>query len=226
MTATHNPPRRTRKTSRCTARRRQLPRLGWGWAIPALAVIGIARTWPIWTALAVALVATAAIVRAIRPRRFNHLWHGLDWIAEHRRTLPRPGHGTRTLSTFQRLTPAGFEAAIAELALEDRDHVATATTVGGSNDRGADVLIHLNDGRRILVQCKRYRNGNNVGSEDVQKTNGTYRDIHHCHQAVIVTTASYTRAAHDTNARLPYSIRLVDGPQIVAWANGGTPPWA
>jgi hypothetical protein len=55
---------------------------------------------------------------------------------------------------------------------------------------------------------------------------GVYRDIHHCHAAVIVTTAGYTRSAADTNAMLHQPIRLIDGPQLEAWANGGRPPWA
>lgn len=216
MTATHTQPRHTTRT-----RRRRLPRLGWGWAGVAIVILGAVRTWPIWTALAISLPAGAVIVRAIRPRRLNRLWGLLDRAAARRRTLPNRG---RTLDTFQHMRPDQFEHAIAELA-QEHPTVHRAHVVGGANDRGADVLVDLKDGRRILIQCKRYRNGNNVTSEDVQKTNGTYRDIHHCDQAVIVTTARFTWSAIETNAMLPQQIRLIDGGALVLWANGGPTPW-
>jgi hypothetical protein len=130
-----------------------------------------------------------------------------------------------TLQNFHRMTPADFEHAIAALAREDH-RVHTAHRVGGANDRGADVLVHLHDGRRILIQCKHHQPGNNVSSGVVQTINGVYRDLHHCHHAVIVTTAAFTRAAHETNNRLPYAIRLIDGTALTSWANGHTPaPW-
>jgi restriction system protein len=122
------------------------------------------------------------------------------------------------------MTPARFEQAIAELAQKDPD-VLQAIAVGQANDRGLDVHVHLTDGRRILIQCKKYRDGNNVGSETIQTINGVYRDIHHCHQAVIVTTAGFTRAAVETNTMLPQPIRLIDGHGLITWANGGHAPW-
>jgi restriction system protein len=218
--------RRTRRTPtrRPSTRRRRLPNLGWWWTAIALTVIAVARTWPWQTAAATVLLAATLIARAIRPRRLARIWQGLAWISARRRILPRPGHGTRTLSTFLNLTPYGFEQAITELALED-PRVHTAHRVGGANDRGADVLVHLRDGRRILIQCKHHQPGNNVGSPVIQTTNGVYRDIHHCHAAVIVTTAGFTPAAYDTNTRLPHPIRLIDGPALTTWANGGQPPW-
>lgn len=216
MAATHTAPRHTKR-----ARRRQLPRLGWGWAVIAVVAIAVVRTWPYWTALTVTLLATVLIVRAIRPRQLRRLWNLLDRITARRRHLP--AHA-RTLHTFQNMRPGEFEQAIAELAAE-HPTVHRAHVVGGANDRGADVLVHLNDGRRILIQCKRYRTGNNVGSETVQTINGVYRDIHHCHTAAIVTTAGFTRSAIETNARLPQQIRLIDGGALVLWANGGHAPW-
>ncbi|MCX4885878.1 restriction endonuclease [Streptomyces sp. NBC_00847] len=221
MTYTQPAPRRTRKTS--TRRRTlRLPQLGWGWLGVTLALFVIAKTWPIYTGLAVALIAVGFIVAARRPAWLQRAAHRLPAIDFHRPSIPN--RGRRTLDAFQRMTPARFEQAIAELALED-PYVHSAQAVGQANDRGMDVLVHLNDGRRILVQCKKYRHGNNVGSETIQTINGVYRDIHGCHQAVIVTTAKFTGSAKDTNARLPYPIRLIDGTALTAWANGGTPPW-
>lgn len=223
MTATHPAARRTRKTSPRTHYQRRLPRLGWWWLVVALIAAVIAKNHPYWTGLAVVLLAAGLILRAIRPARLARLWHLLDRAAEHRRALPVNAHH-RTIDTFQRMTPGHFEHAIAELALED-PRVHSAQAVGQTNDRGADVIVQFSDGGRVMIQCKRYRNGNNVGSEDVQKTNGTYRDIHGCHAAVIVTTAGYTRAAYDTNAMLPQPIRLIDGPALQHWATTGQAPW-
>lgn len=221
--------RRTRKTRPQTSRHPRawrLPHLGWGWLLTALILLGVAKTWPLYTALAVGLIATAAVLAVVRPRRLTPLINRATAITDaiNARRSPLPAPGRRTIAAFQRMRPDQFETAIAALCHE-HPTVHTATRVGAANDRGADVIAHLYDGRRILIQCKRYRDGNNVGSETVQTINGVYRDIHHCHQAVIVTTAGFTRSAYDTNARLPHGIRLIDGHALEQWANGGHAPW-
>ncbi|MGW2384419.1 restriction endonuclease [Streptomyces sp. NPDC001658] len=222
MAATHTPARRPRKTV-TRHRRLRLPRLGWGWAALALTAIAVARTWPLYTALAVALTAALLILLVVRPRRLAPILDRVSRIRLTRSPLPAPGR--RTLNAFQRMRPDQFEHAIAGLARE-APGVIDARVVGQTGDRGADVLVQHADGRRILIQCKRYRTGNNVGSDTVQTTNGVYRDIHHCHQAAIVTTSGFTQAAYDTNALLPQQIRLVDGTALTAWANGtGHTPW-
>lgn len=222
MTGIHPSTRRTR-TSMRRPHRRRLPRLGWWWAAIAVTAISSIRTWPLISGALLTLAAALLILRATRPTRLGALWNRLDRITERRRLLP-PRTAVRPLRLFQQMTPGRFENAIAELA---REHptVRTATAVGQANDRGADVLVHLKDDRRILIQCKKYRDGNNIGSETVQTINGVYRDIHHCDLAAIVTTANFTRSAIDTNAMLPRQLRLVDGHGLVAWANGGPPPW-
>jgi restriction system protein len=224
MTATHTPTRRTRKT-RTRRRTWRLPLLGGWWIAVILTVIAVARTWPLYTGLAVGLIAVAAIIAVVRPRR---LARPLHWAATliriintHRTRMPAPGH--RTIATFLAMNPTQFEHAIAALAREDRN-VTYARQVGQANDRGADVLIQVR-GRRILIQCKHHQPGNNVGSETIQITNGVYRDIHHCDAAIIVTTAGFTASAHQTNAMLPKPIRLIDGHALTTWANGGQPPW-
>jgi restriction system protein len=184
--------------------------------------MGIAKTWPVLTATTLALIGALLVLRAARPRRLAPLIRRLDTLNFYRPALP--ARGRRTLNAFHRMTPARFERAIAELAQKDPS-VTRATAVGQANDRGMDVLVHLNDGRRILIQCKKYRPGNNVGSETIQTINGVYQDIHHCHEAAIVTTATFTRAAVDTNTMLPQPIRLINGDALVQWANGGLPPW-
>lgn len=218
--------RRTRPRARRRIRAR-LRRLHWGWKVTALLVAAAAiRTWT--TQILTALVVTTAIgitVAALygrhslrtRIRRTN---------GQLARWIPRPRVAQHAdLADYLALDPTAFEHAIADLALRD-PAVRSAIPQGGSNDRGLDVLVGLRDGRRILIQCKRYGPRRNVNSEDVQKTNGTYRDIHHCALAVIVTTSGYTRDAIQTNTMLANQLLLVDGPALAAWTAGGPPPWA
>lgn len=75
------------------------------------------------------------------------------------------------------------------------------------------------------MQCKRYKQGNNVPARDVRDANGAYRDLHHCHHAVIVTTSDFTAQAYEHNAAFRPPLRLINGTALEAWANGGTPPW-
>lgn len=124
---------------------------------------------------------------------------------------------------FEAMTPAAFEQAVADLCW--RDGCRDVRVVGGAGDLAADVLATLPDGRRVLIQCKRYAAGSRVGSGDVQKVGGTYQVVHRADLAVVVTTGSYTAAAR-SYARTA-GIRLIDGPQLTAWASQTSrPPWA
>jgi hypothetical protein len=146
-----------------TTRARTTRRPGlWGWTALILTTAGALKTWPIPAGIILGLAAAAIITHAIRPARLAPLWRALGRTTRHHTRLPDAGY--RTLQNFHRMTPADFEHAIAELALEDH-RVHTAHRVGGANDRGADVLVHLHDGRRILIQCKHHQPGNNVSSE-------------------------------------------------------------
>lgn len=192
-----------------------------GWALTLFALYISARTWPVQAAVIATLLALAGVAAAVLLGRLTpHARRRLHV------TLPRPRRAPeRNLGAYLALDADDFEHAIAQLARRD-PHVRSAIAQGGSNDRGLDVLVRVRDGRRILIQCKRYKAGKNVSSEDVQKTNGTYRDIHRCDLAVIVTTSGYTRDAVQTNALLARPLVLVGGPALTAWATGGPPPWA
>ncbi|MEW2393055.1 restriction endonuclease [Streptomyces venezuelae] len=212
--ATYQPARRK-------SRRPRLRDLHWGWyiTIPA-ALYAAARAWPVPVICVLVLLAAFLILEAVGPARLYGLCARLAILAGGRRAQPRNG---RTLAQFRGMHPTRFEHAIAELAEED-DAVHRAFPQGGANDRGADVLVHMHDGRRILIQCKRYTGTNKVTSDDVQKVNGTWRDIHRCDAAVIVTTTGFTRSAVQTNNMLRTPLRLVDGPNLALWASGGPSP--
>ena len=123
---------------------------------------------------------------------------------------------------FLALSAGEFEQAIA--ALCRRDGCTRVRVVGGAGDLAADVLATTPGGKRILIQCKRYASHNKVGSDHVQRVNGTYRDIHRCDVAAIVTTSSYTIDAIKLARRV--GMRLYDANDLAQWARGGQPPWA
>lgn len=132
-----------------------------------------------------------------------------------RRAAPAPG------TDFLALSPSEFEQAIAGLCW--RDGCTDVQVVGGAGDLAADVLATTPDGRRVLVQCKRYAPGSRVGSPEVQRVGGTYALVHRADLAVVVTTSSYTTAA-ESYAHTA-GIRLVNGRQLASWAGGARPPW-
>ncbi|MFI2689903.1 restriction endonuclease [Kitasatospora sp. NPDC018619] len=129
----------------------------------------------------------------------------------------------RHIGPLLAMTPKAFEHALADLCR--RDGCTKVKVVGGAGDLAADVLATTPTGQRILIQAKRYGPRTFVGSQDVQKVNGTYRDVHHCDLAAVVTTSSFTKAAVAFCTQV--GIRAVDQRALALWADGrGRPPWA
>ncbi|MFI1002838.1 restriction endonuclease [Streptomyces galbus] len=89
--------------------------------------------------------------------------------------------------------PYEFEEEIA--ALCTRDGCTGVEVVGGAGDLGADVVAWTPDGRRLVIQCKRYCDGNKVGSQDLQRFGGTCFTVHEADLAVVVTTSDFTLPA-------------------------------
>ncbi|MEV0848888.1 restriction endonuclease [Streptomyces sp. NPDC049954] len=123
---------------------------------------------------------------------------------------------------FTALDPDTFEAAVA--ALCERDGCRDVEVVGGAGDLGADVLATAPDGRRVVVQCKYYGEGNKVGSQDLQRFGGTCWSVHGAQLAAVVTTSEFTAPAEEYAESC--GIRCVDGTALAAWAEGSGPaPW-
>ncbi|MFD6864714.1 restriction endonuclease [Streptomyces diastaticus] len=123
---------------------------------------------------------------------------------------------------YEALDADGFEEAVA--ALCRRDGCPDAETVGGAGDLGADVLATAPDGRRVVIQCKRYGPDNKVGSQDLQRFGGTCWSVHGAQLAVLVTTSEFTAPAQEYADSC--GIRCVDGAGLAAWAEGrGPAPW-
>ncbi|WP_077797347.1 restriction endonuclease [Streptomyces sp. JHA26] len=120
------------------------------------------------------------------------------------------------------LSPDEFEQAIADLCV--RDGCAEVEVVGGAGDLGADVLAVTPDGRRLVIQCKRYGEDNKVGSEELQRFGGTCFTVHGADVAVLVTSSDFTAPAADYAEQC--GIVCVDQRRLRAWSEGtGPEPW-
>ncbi|WP_031510662.1 restriction endonuclease [Streptomyces megasporus] len=116
-----------------------------------------------------------------------------------------------------------FERAVA--ALCERDGCRNVEVVGGAGDLGADVLATAPDGRRVVLQCKRYGEANKVGSQDVQRFGGTCWTVHEAQVAAVVTTSGFTAPAVEYAEQC--GILCVDRDALAAWSDGtGPAPWA
>ncbi|MBJ6637284.1 restriction endonuclease [Streptomyces sp. DHE7-1] len=120
------------------------------------------------------------------------------------------------------LDPDAFEQAIADLCV--RDHCREVEVVGGAGDLGADVIGVTPDGRRVVIQCKRYCDSNKVGSQDMQRFGGTCYTVHEADVAVVVTTSDFTAPALEYAQQC--GILCVNGEELSAWTDGTGPcPW-
>ncbi|MFD3655534.1 restriction endonuclease [Streptomyces sp. NPDC058620] len=115
-----------------------------------------------------------------------------------------------------------FEQAVAGLC--ERDGCRDVEVVGGAGDLGADVVATTPDGRRIVIQCKRYGPENKVGSQDVQRFGGTCFAVHEADVALVVTTSAFTDPALDYADQC--DILCVDHESLRTWSDdGASPPW-
>ncbi|MEV2211663.1 restriction endonuclease [Streptomyces sp. NPDC050997] len=120
------------------------------------------------------------------------------------------------------LTPEEFEEAVA--ALCERDGCSYVEVVGGAGDLGADILAVAPDGRRVVIQCKRYGGGHRVGSQDLQRFGGTCFTVHEADLAVVVTTSDFTAPAVEYAEQC--EIVCWDGQALGEWsACTGPAPW-
>ncbi|ELP66520.1 restriction endonuclease [Streptomyces turgidiscabies] len=137
-------------------------------------------------------------------------------------TIPRQRPATAITVDHTALTPEEFEEAIA--ALCERDGCSAVEVVGGAGDLGADVLAVTPDGRRVVIQCKRYGDSNRVGSQDLQRFGGTCFTVHEADIAALVTTSDFTAPALEYADRC--GIVCMDRESLQAWTDGtGPEPW-
>ncbi|MFJ9048804.1 restriction endonuclease [Streptomyces bacillaris] len=222
-----------------------LRRTTFGFALVALVLAGggmaLRAAWrsagrhPVAAVLVIGLLLAAALLVLRRRRRARRVAEAvteaaygivdagiaeLDAAEEARaQARPAPPEAADPVD-YAELDPYAFEEAVAELCR--RDGCADAEVVGGAGDLGADVLATTPDGRRLVVQCKRYGPGNRAGSQDLQRFGGTCYAVHGADLALVVSTGGFTEPA------LEYAEQcgiLCYGPEeLAAWSEGGAPP--
>ncbi|OKJ48487.1 hypothetical protein AMK27_37445 [Streptomyces sp. CB02009] len=170
--------------------RRQLQ--GWGAVAALAAIVWVAANWStVWPALVTVLAAAAlggsgwALLRAHRQA-----------VSRDRAWRAQEEARARELSMAQvdALTWQEFETYVAELCR--RDGCTKVVVSGKSGDLGADVVGYLADGRKLVIQCKKYAAHRSVSSQDMQKFVGTARLEHRADVALFVTTCrAFTRDA-------------------------------
>jgi Restriction endonuclease len=114
-----------------------------------------------------------------------------------------------TLERLRALTPSGFEQVVAMML--ERSSYTQVEVVGGSGDLGVDIKAIGPSGEQVVVQCKRYSAGNNIGSYAMQAFYGM--TLHHrADKGIYVTTSSYTRQARELGEQ--HGIQLIDGESL------------
>ncbi len=124
----------------------------------------------------------------------------------------------RSLEQLRGLSPAAFEATTAEVLGLHGWHLRVN---GGAGDEGADLVGSDPNGRRVIVQCKRYSAGRLVGSPVVQLAIGA-RSIYQAERVLVVTTSGFTEPARKLADR--EGVELIDGPALVHLASPPATP--
>jgi restriction system protein len=154
------------------------------------------------TAIILAAVALVAVVIVV----------GALVIRARLRQAAQQAERDRNIAVTDAMTGPLFEQYVARLMR--RDGLRRVQVCGGSGDLGADITAHTGDGRKVVVQCKRY--AGSVGDPHVQKFNGTAWQIHGADVALLVTTGRPTVKARQLAQRC--GIVLVDRDGLAAWA--------
>ncbi|GGL33420.1 hypothetical protein GCM10009037_16330 [Halarchaeum grantii] len=95
---------------------------------------------------------------------------------------------------LQQMDPYEFEELVAEI-WELQGYETTVRK--GSGDRGIDVEAEIQTPvpQKVLIQAKRYSEGNKIGSEEVRKYATLYQQVSDTDTVVIVTTGDFTAEA-------------------------------
>lgn len=112
------------------------------------------------------------------------------------------------------MDPYDFERLVADF-FEKRGYVK-ADTIGGSGDRGVDILATNISGDFEFIQCKRYRKGSNIGSTPIQRVD-SMRISRGAVKAWVFTTSDFTPEGID-EARIT-GVNLVNGVELIQSLN-------
>ncbi|HLL66906.1 MAG TPA: restriction endonuclease [Micromonosporaceae bacterium] len=184
------------------ARRRRRNKTGDPWLVfPALIgaglVIQAVQQHPVVVALVLVIVAGSVVA----------------WVRHRIRRARQLALYDRNIAVTDGMSGTQFEHYVARLLRSSG--CRRVSVCGGGNDMGADIVATLPDGRRLVVQCKRYKG--KVGSPEVQRFAGTARDIHAADVAMLVTTGFPSKPAWHVADKC--RITIVDRPALARWAS-------
>ncbi|MBA2807547.1 restriction endonuclease [Streptomyces sp. KM273126] len=109
-----------------------------------------------------------------------------------------------------------FEEHVAELLR--RDGCSSVVVQGARGDRGVDITGVTADGRRVVIQCKRFAPHISITSPEVQKFVGAARVLHDSDVAIFVATCPFTRDA--LNIAIEGGITAVHRGLLEEWSAG------
>ncbi|MEU3743251.1 restriction endonuclease [Streptomyces sp. NPDC032198] len=166
-----------------------------------------------WVLLVLALSAVGAGLAFVRQRRRRARWQDVQ-----RQAL------RYEIAQIDGLHHRDFEYAVRDLMR--RDGCADARQIGGAGDNGADVLATDPLGRKWVIQCKHRRNGaqgSPVGTPDLQRVNGTARQLYGANVVLVVTNGRFSVRCAPLARQL--HMHLVDRRVLADWAAGSRPLW-
>ncbi|WP_037730742.1 restriction endonuclease [Streptomyces roseochromogenus] len=157
------------------------------------------------------LIALRAGVQRIERRLHQHhaRLQRLEGVRE-----DRPAVGV--MAAMDAMNGRTFEHHIAELLR--RDGCTDVVVQGGHGDRGVDIIGLTADGRRLVVQCKRFAPYLNITSPDVQKFVGAAKVLYSAEVALFVATCPFTRDA--LNIAAEAGITAVHRGVLEEWSAG------
>ncbi|WP_331763437.1 restriction endonuclease [Streptomyces anulatus] len=187
----------------------------------AVAALAVAAIWALvswllvnWWVLivlgALALIGGAGWAHRLQQQR--------TWARVHQQAL-RYG-----LPELDALHHRDFEYAIRDLML--RDGCTDARQIGGAGDNGADVLATDPLGRAWVIQVKHRKDGDRgsaVGTPDLQRVNGTARQLYGADVVLVVTNGRFSTRCAPLATQL--HMHLADRQVLATWASGGRPLW-
>lgn len=118
----------------------------------------------------------------------------------------------QSIGNLLALTPREFELTVGSL-LRARGYRDVRHT-GGAGDLGADLVARTPQGELVVVQCKRYAPGNNIGSPEIQTFIGMVAVHHRAERGIFVTTSSFTSQALALGKQ--HEIGMVDGQELAS----------
>ncbi|MEU1091464.1 restriction endonuclease [Streptomyces sp. NPDC005576] len=213
--ARRSPPTRRRRSRRQQHHDTQLLLLGFG-AVAVLSLAWAVISWLLvnwWMLVALGTLSAVGGTLWVHRYRQQQAWDRI------RQQSLRYG-----LPQLDALHHRDFEYAIRDLMR--RDGCTDARQIGGAGDNGADVLATDPLGRTWVIQAKHRKDGDRgsaVGTPDLQRVNGTARQLYGADVVLVVTNGRFSTRCAPLAHQL--HMHLADRRILATWASGGRPLW-